>query len=55
MLGSAVIGIDIGTNNSIIAYVGKQVVDIVQNEVSQRATSTIVGFKEKERLLGDGA
>ena len=36
--GVAVIGIDIGTNDSIIAYVGKGAVDIVQNEVSQRKT-----------------
>ena len=30
-------------------------VDIVQNEVSQRKTPTLVGFNDRERLLGDSA
>ena len=53
--GTAVVGIDIGTSDSIIAYVGKAMVDIVQNEVSQRKTPTMVGFNDRERLLGDAA
>lgn len=52
---NAVIGIDIGTNDSICAYVGKAMVDIVQNEVSSRKTPTVVGFTDRERLLGDSA
>lgn len=52
---STCIGIDIGTMDSIVAYVGKSMVDIVQNEVSQRKTPTMVGFNERERLLGDAA
>eukprot|EP00450_Noctiluca_scintillans_P002239 CAMPEP_0194502618 /NCGR_PEP_ID=MMETSP0253-20130528/26351_1 /TAXON_ID=2966 /ORGANISM="Noctiluca scintillans" /LENGTH=43 /DNA_ID= /DNA_START= /DNA_END= /DNA_ORIENTATION= len=39
---SAVVGIDIGSSTSFVAYVGKGVVDLVQNEVSQRATSSLV-------------
>jgi len=50
-----VIGIDIGAGDSYVAYVGKHVVDIVQNEVSKRATPTVVGFTDRERLLGDAA
>lgn len=53
--GSVTVGIDIGTNDSIIAYVGKAMVDIVQNEVSQRKTPTVVGFNDRQRLLGDAA
>jgi len=52
---TAVIGIDLGTSDSYVAYVGKGIVDIVQNEVSKRNTSTLVGFTDRERLLGDAA
>jgi len=52
---SAVIGIDIGASESLVAYVGKGIVDIVQNEVSKRATPSMVGFTDRERLLGDSA
>lgn len=51
----AVIGIDIGAADSIVSYVGKGIVDIVQNEVSKRATPSLVGFTDRERLLGDTA
>eukprot|EP00929_Paragymnodinium_shiwhaense_P082528 TRINITY_DN4351_c0_g2_i2.p1 TRINITY_DN4351_c0_g2~~TRINITY_DN4351_c0_g2_i2.p1 ORF type:complete len:827 (-),score=312.37 TRINITY_DN4351_c0_g2_i2:517-2997(-) len=52
---SAVIGIDIGASESCVAYVGKGIVDIVQNEVSKRTTASLVGFTSRERLLGDAA
>jgi molecular chaperone DnaK (HSP70) len=52
---SSVIGIDLGASDSLVAYVGKGIVDLVQNEVSKRATSSIVGFTDRERLLGDSA
>mmetsp|Transcript_73047 Transcript_73047/g.171297 ORF Transcript_73047/g.171297 Transcript_73047/m.171297 type:complete len:867 (+) Transcript_73047:124-2724(+) len=52
---AAVCGIDLGASESYVAYVGKGIVDIVQNEVSKRATSTLVGFTDRERLLGDAA
>lgn len=53
--GAAVIGVDLGTCDSVIAYVGKAMIDVVQNEVSQRKTPTLVGFNDRERLLGDAA
>eukprot|EP00408_Alexandrium_pacificum_P001191 CAMPEP_0171231772 /NCGR_PEP_ID=MMETSP0790-20130122/40069_1 /TAXON_ID=2925 /ORGANISM="Alexandrium catenella, Strain OF101" /LENGTH=834 /DNA_ID=CAMNT_0011697995 /DNA_START=73 /DNA_END=2577 /DNA_ORIENTATION=+ len=52
---SSVIGIDLGSGESYVGYVGKGIVDICQNEVSKRANSTLVGFTERERLLGDAA
>jgi len=52
---SAVIGIDMGSSASKVAYVGKGIVDMVQNEVSNRSTPTIVGYTDRERLLGDTA
>ena len=32
---AAVIGIDLGSSDSLVAYVGKGIVDIVQNEVGK--------------------
>lgn len=55
MAKSSVIGIDIGASESLVAYVGKGVVDLVQNEVSRRATPSLVGFTDRKRLLGDEA
>mmetsp|Transcript_47153 Transcript_47153/g.102623 ORF Transcript_47153/g.102623 Transcript_47153/m.102623 type:complete len:981 (-) Transcript_47153:258-3200(-) len=57
----SVVGIDLGTSDAIVAYVGKvgvgtaSTVDIVQNEVSQRKTPVLVGFNDAERTLGDEA
>jgi heat shock protein 4 len=50
-----VIGIDLGTSDSYVAYVARHNVDIVQNEVSKRNTSSLVGYTGRERLLGDAA
>lgn len=55
MAKPVVVGIDLGASESYVAYVGKGIVDMVQNEVSKRATPTIVGFTDRERLLGDAA
>lgn len=55
MTKSAVIGIDLGASDSYVAFVGKGIVDLVQNEVSKRATPTLVGFTDRDRLLGDTA
>jgi len=52
---SSVIGIDLGSSASYVGYVGKGIVDIVQNEVSKRDTPSLVGFTDRERLLGDAA
>jgi len=52
---SAVIGIDLGASESYVAYVGKGIVDVVQNEVSKRATPTLASFNDRERMLGDQA
>lgn len=50
-----VIGIDLGSADSYVGYITKGTVDIVQNEVSQRKTPSLVGFTERQRLLGDAA
>ncbi|CAJ1348694.1 unnamed protein product, partial [Effrenium voratum] len=50
-----VIGIDLGTADSYVAYVRGGAIEVVQNEVSQRKTPSLVGFTDRERLLGDTA
>ena len=52
---AAVVGVDIGAADTIVAYVAKGAVDIVQNEVSQRKTPSLVAYKDNTRLLGDPA
>ncbi|KAF4654817.1 hypothetical protein FOZ61_008003 [Perkinsus olseni] len=52
---SGVIGIDLGTADAIVASVGRGVVDIVRNEVSERKTPCVVGFTDKNRLIGEAA
>jgi len=54
-MAAAVIGIDIGSSGSVVSFVGKGIVDMVQNEVSNRVTPSTVGFTDRERLLGDPA
>eukprot|EP01066_Platyproteum_vivax_P018512 Platyproteum_vivax@DN7559_c0_g1_i1.p1 len=51
----SVIGIDVGTQSTTVANVGKGIIDIVLNAVSERSTPTVVGFGAKERLVGDEA
>merc|ERR1719277_1708562 len=50
-----VAGIDLGSADSYVGCLAKGAIDIVQNEVSQRKTPTLVGFTDRERLLGDQA
>ena len=52
---SGVVGIDIGSADSIVASVGRGMVDIVRNEVSERVTPSVVGFTQRNRLLGEAA
>ena len=50
-----VIGIDLGTADSYVGYIRGGAIEVVQNEVSQRKTPSLVGFTDRERLLGDSA
>uniref|UniRef100_A0A8C9LM30 Heat shock protein hsp88-like n=1 Tax=Piliocolobus tephrosceles TaxID=591936 RepID=A0A8C9LM30_9PRIM len=51
----SVLGIDIGNENSVVATIEKGAINIVRNDLSERLTPTLVGFTEKERLIGDNA
>eukprot|EP00919_Chromeraceae_sp_WS-2016_P069500 GHVR01164815.1.p1 GENE.GHVR01164815.1~~GHVR01164815.1.p1 ORF type:complete len:910 (+),score=295.71 GHVR01164815.1:70-2799(+) len=48
-----VLGIDLGSNSSVIATIQRNAVQVVRNDVSERLTPSLVSFTDKERLYGD--
>jgi heat shock 70kDa protein 4 len=46
---------DFGTQNAVIAVARNKGVDVITNEVSNRATPSLVGFGPKSRYLGEAA
>ncbi|KAL2267496.1 hypothetical protein VTJ83DRAFT_4773 [Remersonia thermophila] len=51
----SVVGIDFGSLNTIVAVARNRGVDVITNEVSNRATPSLVGFGPKCRYLGEAA
>ncbi len=51
----SVVGFDFGTLNSVVAVARKRGIDVLQNEVGHRATTTCVAFHGKQRFLGQEA
>ncbi|KAF1993414.1 heat shock protein Hsp88 [Amniculicola lignicola CBS 123094] len=54
----SVVGVDLGTLNTVIAVARNRGVDVIANEVSNRATprwSTLIGFGPKSRYTGETA
>ncbi|CAO2653550.1 Nn.00g029610.m01.CDS01 [Neocucurbitaria sp. VM-36] len=51
----SVVGVDLGTLNSKIAVARNRGVDVITNEVSNRATPSLVGFGPKSRYIGEAA
>ncbi|KAJ2808914.1 adenyl-nucleotide exchange factor sse1, partial [Coemansia furcata] len=51
----SVVGFDIGNLQSVIAVARNRGIDIVGNEVSNRATPTMVSFGDKQRYIGESA
>ncbi|KII92197.1 hypothetical protein PLICRDRAFT_36989 [Plicaturopsis crispa FD-325 SS-3] len=51
----AVVGIDFGTLHSKIGVARHRGIDIIVNEVSNRATPSLVAFGPKQRAIGEGA
>ncbi|ETS82638.1 Heat shock protein Hsp88 [Pestalotiopsis fici W106-1] len=51
----SVVGVDFGTLNTVIAVARNRGVDVIANEVSNRATPSLVGFSSKNRYLGEPA
>ena len=52
---SVAMGIDLGTDNSVVALARKRGVDIVANEASQRSTPSLVSFCHDRRHIGEAA
>lgn len=50
---SAPFGIDFGNHNTVVAVAKNRGIDVVVNEVSNRATPTIVGFGQQNRAIGE--
>lgn len=48
-------GIDLGNYSSVLAVARNRGIDVVVNEVSNRATPSLVGFGPKSRYLGETA
>lgn len=51
----SVVGVDFGSLNTVIAVARNRGVDVIANEVSNRATPSLVGFGPKSRYLGEAA
>eukprot|EP01104_Vermistella_antarctica_P012442 TRINITY_DN35_c0_g2_i1.p1 TRINITY_DN35_c0_g2~~TRINITY_DN35_c0_g2_i1.p1 ORF type:complete len:873 (-),score=354.80 TRINITY_DN35_c0_g2_i1:275-2893(-) len=47
------IGLDVGNQSSTLAIARRGGIDILINEVSNRTTPSIVGFTDKERMIGE--
>mmetsp|Transcript_27353 Transcript_27353/g.49228 ORF Transcript_27353/g.49228 Transcript_27353/m.49228 type:complete len:785 (+) Transcript_27353:2734-5088(+) len=53
MSAGGAIGFDIGCHNSVIATVKQKSIDVVLNELTNRATPNVVGFGQKQRFIGE--
>ncbi|KAK5118780.1 Heat shock protein hsp88 [Meristemomyces frigidus] len=51
----SVVGLDFGTQNAVIAVARNKGVDVITNEVSNRATPALVSFGPKSRYIGETA
>ena len=50
---SGAIGIDLGSKNSVIAVVKGGGIEVIMNDLSNRATPSVVGFTPKQRSNGE--
>ena len=54
--GEKIIGIDLGTTNSVVAVMEGSEVKVIANQEGNRLTPSVVAFTDKgERLVGDSA
>ncbi|KAG0747893.1 hypothetical protein G6F57_006204 [Rhizopus arrhizus] len=51
----SVVGIDLGNLQTVIAVARNRGIDVICNEVSNRATPSLVSFGPQQRYLGEGA
>ena len=54
--GEKIIGIDLGTTNSVVAVMEGKEVKVIPNQEGNRLTPSVVAFNDKgERIVGDPA
>ncbi|KAI8848590.1 heat shock protein 70 family [Chytridium lagenaria] len=51
----SVVGIDFGNLNTVVAVARNRGIDVITNEVSNRATPSLVSFGDRQRYLGESA
>lgn len=51
----AVLGIDLGTQSSVLATINRGSVSVVRTELADRLTPSLVLFSQGHRLMGDHA
>lgn len=51
----SVVGVDFGNLNTVIAVARNRGIDVICNEVSNRATPSMVSYGQKQRFLGESA
>ena len=51
----SVLGIDVGTSSCVLATIQRGAITIIRNDLSERLTPSLVGFTDKERLIGEEA
>lgn len=51
----AVLGIDLGTQNSVLATINRGAVSVIRTELADRLTPSLVLFSQGHRLMGDHA
>ncbi|KAJ1550139.1 adenyl-nucleotide exchange factor sse1, partial [Cladochytrium tenue] len=51
----SVVGIDFGNLNTVVAVARNRGIDVITNEVSNRATPSLVSFGDKQRYMGEAA
>ena len=54
-MSEKIIGIDLGTTNSVVAIIEAGQPTVIINEEGERTTPSIVGFKDGNRLVGKAA
>lgn len=53
MTKEKVLGIDLGTTNSVVAIMDDQEIKVLENPAGKRTTPSVVAFRNQEILVGE--